>query len=558
MLNKINLYILKKFFYSFILTFLIFSVILFIGDFVEQFRKSTGKNVSLSIIFQLTLLNFLSLVYFTLPLIVFSSSILAYLGLIKGSEKIIINSVGISNIKITLPAITLYIFLGIFFITIINPLTALFDERYSELEYRYIDRVDKFASITKNGLWLKQDNQEKNLSSVLYAREIKETMAKMDEKKSLYLTQPKLGELSPKFAYMMGNITNPENKGLHMVDSQFRTLEGIGIFSLVLEANGYRQFKLKKNEKNNFEIDIPADHEPGKLYALYTGTETVEEKETMRKIYNSEWSQLPSDLVSQLKDIHTDNFYGELIKVLMITQSGAEGINLKNTRFVHIMEPYWHPVRTKQVIGRARRIRSHDDLPQNMKNVKVFMYLMTFTEEQHKTMPIDIRNNDKSKFDKTNTRALTTDQSLYEISNRKENINRKITRAIKESAMDCALYDHSNENDPIECHTFGINLDPKEYSFVPNMKDEDKTQKINKANQMNVKLEFKKVRLDNIDYAMRVNKDKKPTYFIYTFDSYLENKKNPSKDLVYVGKIQKIGGDFVINTEIKDDITKNI
>jgi lipopolysaccharide export system permease protein len=174
MLNKINLYILKKFFYSFILTFLIFAVILFIGDFVEQFRKSTGKNVSLNIIFQLTLLNFLSLIYFTLPLIVFSSSILAYLGLIKGSEKIIINSVGISNFKITFPAITLYIILGIFFITIINPLTALFDERYSELEYRYIDRVDKFASITKNGLWLKQESQEKGLSSVLYAQEIKE------------------------------------------------------------------------------------------------------------------------------------------------------------------------------------------------------------------------------------------------------------------------------------------------------------------------------------------------------------------------------------------------
>ena len=174
MLNKINLYILKKFFYSFILTFLIFAVILFIGDFVEQFRKSTGKNVSLNIIFQLTSLNFLSLIHFTLPLIVFSSSILAYFGLIRGSEKIIINSVGISNIKITLPVITLYIFLGIFFITIINPLTALFDERYSELEYRYIDRVDKFASITKNGLWLKQENQEKELSSVLYAQEIKE------------------------------------------------------------------------------------------------------------------------------------------------------------------------------------------------------------------------------------------------------------------------------------------------------------------------------------------------------------------------------------------------
>ena len=172
MLNKLNIYIFKRFLYSFIITFIIFAAILFIGDFVEQLRKSTGKNISLRIIFQLTTLNFLNLIYFTLPLVVFSASILSFLGLIKGSEKIIINSIGISNIKFTIPAIFLYIFLGIFFITIINPLTALFDAKYSELEYKYIDRVDKFASITKNGLWLKQENQEKNISNVLYAQTI--------------------------------------------------------------------------------------------------------------------------------------------------------------------------------------------------------------------------------------------------------------------------------------------------------------------------------------------------------------------------------------------------
>ena len=174
MLNKLNIYILKKFLNSFIITLIIFAVLLFIGDFVEQIRKSAGKNIPLNIIFQLACLNFLSLIYFTLPLISFFASIFAFLNLIKGSEKIIINSVGISNIKITVPAIILYVFLGVFFITVINPLTALFDERYSELEYKYIDRVDKFASITKNGLWLKQENEKKNISSVLYAQKIKE------------------------------------------------------------------------------------------------------------------------------------------------------------------------------------------------------------------------------------------------------------------------------------------------------------------------------------------------------------------------------------------------
>ena len=190
---------------------------------------------------------------------------------------------------------------------------------------------------------------------------------------------------------------NPANEGLHLVYSQFRTLEGIGVFALTLEANGFAQLKLRKNEKNNFVLDIPDDHEPGKLFALYTGTETTEEKETMRKIYNSEWNQLPSDLVAQLNDIAPNNHMGDLVRILMITQSGAEGINLKNTRFVHIMEPYWHPVRTKQVIGRARRIRSHDDLPKELRTVKAFLYMTEFSEEQHNTMPIDLKNNDQSK-----------------------------------------------------------------------------------------------------------------------------------------------------------------
>ncbi len=174
MFNKINLYILRKFLYSFLVTLLVIASILYIGDFVEQFRKSAGKGISVNIIFQLTSLNFPNLLYFTLPLTVFTSSIIAFILLIRGSEKIIINAVGISNLKIALPAVILFLFLGIVFITAINPLTAFFDERYSELEYKYIDRVDKFASITKNGLWLKQENQSKNLSSVLYAKEIKE------------------------------------------------------------------------------------------------------------------------------------------------------------------------------------------------------------------------------------------------------------------------------------------------------------------------------------------------------------------------------------------------
>ena len=35
--------------------------------------------------------------------------------------------------------------------------------------------------------------------------------------------------------------------------------------------------------------------------------------------------------------MHDNNIYGQLIKVFMITASGAEGISLINVRFVHLV-----------------------------------------------------------------------------------------------------------------------------------------------------------------------------------------------------------------------------
>ncbi len=172
MLSKLNRYILKNLIISFAITFLVFAVLIIIGDFVEQFRKATGKNVPIKIIFQLTAFNFLGLTTFILPITAFFSSLFCFLLLIRNSELIIFGAVGIPLRKLLLPSLTLYFLIGTIFVTVLNPLIVIFDERYSELEYKYIERSDKFASITKNGLWLKQFNNESNVSSVLFAKKI--------------------------------------------------------------------------------------------------------------------------------------------------------------------------------------------------------------------------------------------------------------------------------------------------------------------------------------------------------------------------------------------------
>ena len=120
-----------------------------------------------------------------------------------------------------------------------------------------------------------------------------------------------------------------------------------------------------------------------------------------------------------LKQISTSNVMGEVIKVLMISSSGAEGINLKNVRFVHITEPYWHPVRIEQVIGRARRICSHEALPEDLRNIEVFYYLMKFSKEQlSNTNYRELIINDK---DESGKKTITSDEKLLELSENKQN-----------------------------------------------------------------------------------------------------------------------------------------
>ena len=52
---------------------------------------------------------------------------------------------------------------------------------------------------------------------------------------------------SPKYLSILEKLMNPEYDGLHLLYSQFRTLEGIGIFKIVLDYYGYTELKITKD-----------------------------------------------------------------------------------------------------------------------------------------------------------------------------------------------------------------------------------------------------------------------------------------------------------------------
>jgi hypothetical protein len=344
-----------------------------------------------------------------------------------------------------------------------------------------------------------------------------------------YLLPEGLEQYSPKLLRVLENIRDPENEGLHLLYSQFRTIEGIGIMKLILEANGFDQFRISRVGDTEWSIDEETLASEKPKFILYTGTESAEEKEILRNIYNSAWEYVPVGIVTALnqmldrdgKDKAKKNFMGDIIKLMMITSSGAEGINLRNTRFVHIVEPYWNKSRLDQVIGRARRICSHEDLPEELRTVKVFIYISSLSKEQRE----DTKNNkelllhDLSKID--NKTAFTTDETLYEISEIKNRINTQILRAIKETAVDCSLYNkEQNPDDPLVCYGFG-KVSSNQFGSHPRLED-DMQEPAAKQVMKQVKWVAKKImdKKTGIEYAM--NPRTKEVYDLESYDRYTE------------------------------------
>jgi len=249
----------------------------------------------------------------------------------------------------------------------------------------------------------------------------------------------KIAEYSPKYNEMIRVIQ--ERAGLHLIYSQFLTIEGIALFSKVLQSKGYAEFKVMK-AGNGWKIDVAEKDKKKPMFLTYIGTKSQEEKELMRNIFNKNWSNVPDTLRKEAMQMS--------LSIFMITSAGAEGISLKQVQYVHIMEPYWNPVRIDQVIGRARRICSHNTLPPAQQFVEVHMYIMEFPKGD---IPEELKR------DVVGDKPGSTDEFLYSLAQRKRVLSAEITDCIKRAAVDSFLYESN--------YVRSMEKDPTIYSFFP-------------------------------------------------------------------------------------------
>jgi hypothetical protein len=140
-------------------------------------------------------------------------------------------------------------------------------------------------------------------------------------------------------------------------------------------------------------------------------------------------------LLTRHQDLYTDintevnkirdpkNANGENIKVILGTTVTAEGINFKNIRQVHIVEPWFHLNRLEQVIGRAVRRCSHITLPVEKRNVTIYQHASILPKKSPSSRKI----------------TESIDMRIYQIAEQKQKAIERVEKLLIENAIDCNL-----------------------------------------------------------------------------------------------------------------------
>jgi superfamily II DNA or RNA helicase len=192
-------------------------------------------------------------------------------------------------------------------------------------------------------------------------------------------------------------MTYVKGEGIILVYTQF--IKGGAVpLALALEAAGFRRFQREKLLNEPVESN-------GFHYALLSGNAVLSPNNDVE--------------IDALR--HPNNKDGSRIKVVIVTRAAAEGVDFKNVRQVHILDPWWHMERIEQIIGRGVRFCSHKDLPFEQRNCMIFLYASLLSDDSE---------------------AL--DMYMYRCSETKAIRVGKVTRLLKQHAVDCILNSSQN------------------------------------------------------------------------------------------------------------------
>lgn len=131
--------------------------------------------------------------------------------------------------------------------------------------------------------------------------------------------------------------------------------------------------KIKDNLKNNKKVLVYSAWKQAGINIL---------KEYFDK-HDIKYSEVSGSLSKDKRTKLVNAYNNNINKIIIITAAGAEGLDLKETSTVIILEPHWNDARLQQIIGRAIRYESHAKLTPNKRHVDIFHLFLNKPEKKY-------------------------------------------------------------------------------------------------------------------------------------------------------------------------------
>ena len=189
----INKYLAREFIKVILNTIFVFFCLGFIMNLFEEINYFKDLDIGIYVPIMLSSLIVPSLLYNMFPFIILLSGIWFFLKIRKNDEVTAMKVSGMSNFSVIIIPGLLSFMLGIFFITSINPITSVLVQKYESIKGNYDRDKDYLATITQNGIWIKEKNniiratnlQNENLMNVtIYEFDKNNNFVKIVEAKS--------------------------------------------------------------------------------------------------------------------------------------------------------------------------------------------------------------------------------------------------------------------------------------------------------------------------------------------------------------------------------------
>lgn len=219
-----------------------------------------------------------------------------------------------------------------------------------------------------------------------------------------------IGTYSKKIESILEQIKNSE--GIILIYSQYLD-SGLIPIALALEEMGMSRIDNNDNlfsrgggVRKKLNVNTMKPKEVG----------TVDFQQARYAMVTGDIKYSPNNKKELGKINHHSNIYGHKCKVVLISQAGSEGIDFKNLRQVHILEPWYNLNRLEQITGRAIRNCSHKALPLEKRNCQIFLHT-SYIDETHEC----------------------TDMYIYRKCESKSYKIGKVQRVLKSISADCLL-----------------------------------------------------------------------------------------------------------------------